>query len=144
MKSIMFAVLVLGAVSLAGLDRLVLPAARTIGAACDAPTMGVGVRWESFGDDEGAKAAFMKEGLGFLSGAMSDVCADAALKAEARKQIKFIRLSQAYGAADPIIYLVDGVLHVEYLWAQGEPGPDRAFVRSEIAARLRGEELEAP
>jgi len=83
-------------------------------------------------------------GLGFLSGAFAEVCKDTGLKAEASKQISNIVLSQAYGAADPVVYLTKGTLHVEYLWMKGQPGPDAAFLRDEIVSRLKGEEAEVP
>jgi hypothetical protein len=79
-----------------------------------------------------------------LTGAFADVCRDAALKSEVAKQIAKVVLAQGYGAADPVIYLTPGTLHIEYLWVKGQPGPARDFVRDEIAARLMGEEAEAP
>ena len=102
------------------------------------------VSWEEFGDNEDAKAGFSAAGLSFLSGAFGELCKDAGMKAEVGKQISKIVLSQAYGAADPVIYLAQKTLHVEYLWVKGEPGPDKMLVRDEIAARLKGEEAEAP
>jgi len=121
-----------------------IPAAQTeIATACQtSPT--IGVKWESFGDDADGRAAFVKAGLGFLTNAFGDVCKDATLKAEVGKQIRKVVLAQAYGAADPIIYLSRGALYVEYMWAPNEGGPDAKMVRDEIAARLKGEEPEAP
>ena len=114
-----------------------------IGASCGY-TPAVVVEWDGFGDDVDAKAGLNEGGFGFLTSAFADVCKDAALKAEVGKQISKIVLTQAYGAADPVIYLARKTLHIEYLWARGVPGPDTAYVRDEIAARLRGEEAEAP
>jgi hypothetical protein len=59
-------------------------------------------------------------------------------------QIKKVVLTQAYGAADPIIYISEGTLNVEYLWIKGEPAPDAKVVAAEIKSRLSGEEMEAP
>ena len=121
-----------------------IPAAqKEIAAACEA-SPALGVKWESFGDDADGRAAFVKTGLGFLTNAFGEVCKDAALKAEVGKQIRKIVLTQAYGAADPIIYLSKGALYVEYMWTPGEPGPDVKLVHDEIVSRLKGEEPEAP
>lgn len=107
-----------------------------------APAFVVG--WEDFGKDPDAMAGFREGGLGFLSGAFVALCMDPALKSEVVKQISKVVLTQAHGAGDPVIYLTEGALHVEYLWARGQPAPDMAFVRDEIASRLKGEEPEAP
>jgi hypothetical protein len=121
-----------------------VPKARAeIEAACGSSPI-IAIKWEGFGEDDGAAAGLAEGGLGFLSGAFGEVCKDAGLKAEVGEQISKIVLIQAYGAADPIIYLMRGTLHIEYLWVKGQAGPDAAFVRDEIASRLRGEEAEAP
>lgn len=121
-----------------------IPAAqKTIAAACGA-SPAITVRWENFGDDADGRAAFVKGGLGFLTTAFGDVCKDAGLKAEVGKQVRKIVLAQAYGAPDPIVYLTKGALYIEYMWAPNEPAPDAKIVGAEIAARLRGEEAEAP
>lgn len=116
---------------------------REISKACDHATA-INVRWDAFGDDADGKAAFMGHGLGFLRSAMQRVCADAKLRKAYKSQVTGIVISQAYGAADPMIYLHERELHIEYLWVKGEPGPDVAFVSSEIGSRLRGEAMEAP
>lgn len=114
-----------------------------IAAACGtSPEIVVG--WEDFNKDVDARTGLVEGGLAFLTGAFEAVCKDAGLKGEVGKQISKVRLMQAYGAADPVIYLSRGTLHVEYLWAKGQPAPDVAYVRDEIASRLRGEEAEAP
>jgi hypothetical protein len=118
-------------------------AQKEIAAACGA-SPAIVVSWEEFGDDEDAKAGFSAAGLAFLSGAFAELCKDPGLKAEVGKQIGKIVLAQAYGAADPVIYLTQKTLHVEYLWVKGEAGPDKMLVRDEIAARLKGVEAEAP
>jgi hypothetical protein len=125
-------------------DADALPKAQAeIKTACGAaPTLAV--RWEAFGDDEPAAQSLMTSGLAFLTTAFATVCKDATLKGEVAKQIAKISLSQAYGAADPVIYLSERTLHIEYLWVKGEPAPDAAYVAAEIASRLRGEEAEAP
>lgn len=104
----------------------------------------ISVDWRDFGEDADAASGLIEGGLGFLSAAFGEVCKDAGLKAAMSNQISKIVLTQAHGATDPVIYLIQGTLHVEYLWVKGQPGPDVAFVREEIASRLRGEEAEAP
>ena len=137
-------VAVSAAAGAASFDASVIPAAqKEIAAACGISPV-ISVTWRDFGDDADASAGLIEGGLGFLSGAFGEVCKDAGLKAEAGKQISKIVLSQAYGAADPVIYLTQGTLHVEFLWMKGRPGPDVAFVRDEIVSRLKGEEAEAP
>jgi len=131
------------AASTAMLGEEIPAAQKQIAAACEA-SPALAVKWESFGDDAEGRAAFAKAGLGFLTTAFGEVCKDPALKAEVGKQVRKIVLTQAYGAADPIIYLSKGALYVEYMWAPGEAGPDARVVRDEIASRLRGEEPEAP
>lgn len=125
-------------------DADALPKAQAeIKATCEATPM-LTVRWDAFGDDEPAAQSLMTSGLGFLTTAFATVCKDATLKGEVAKQIAKISLSQAYGAADPVIYLSERTLHVEYLWVKGEPAPDATYVAAEIASRLRSEEAEAP
>lgn len=102
------------------------------------------VRWDAFGDDDPGAQALIGDGLAFLTTAFKTVCADATLKGEVAKQIRKIALTQAHGAADPIVYISEGTLNVEYLWIKGEPVPDAAVVAAEITARLKGEEAEAP
>ena len=125
-------------------DVQIIPKARAdIATACSAsPT--IVVAWDTFGNDTGAADALMSNKLSFLTAAFQKVCQNPALKPEVRKQISKVTLSQAYGAPDPMIYILKGTLHIEYLWAKGEPAPDVAFVANELAARLRGEEAEAP
>jgi hypothetical protein len=140
MLSFVFATLALSQ----AFDGDAIPKAQAdISAACGAATA-ISVTWKDFGDDEDAAAGLTQVGLGFLSGAFAEVCKDADLKAEVGKQISKIVLTQAYGAADPVIYLTRGTLHIEYLWVKGQAGPDIAFVRDGIASRLKGEEAEAP
>src|SRR5262245_36160155 len=93
----------------------------------------VSVEWVNFGQDNGGKKAFVDSGLKFLSAALRQVCSVAAMRAELGKQVDKIVLSQAYGAADPMIYISERALHVEYLWVLGEPPPDAAAVASQIA-----------
>lgn len=142
----MIEVLVLAA-SLAGaqaFDAETVPKAREqIVTACAASPKII-VRWESFGEDEPAAQALIAGRLEFLGAAFDTVCKDERTKQEFSKQVVEIILSQAYGAADPVIYLVNGRLHVEYLWVKGEPPPDVKYVASEIVSRLRGEQAEAP
>jgi hypothetical protein len=142
----MIAVIVLAA-TLAGtqaFDAEAVPKAQAdITAACGA-TPALTVRWTAFGDDEPAAQSLMTSGLAFLTSAFATVCSDATLKGEVAKQIAKITLSQAYGAADPVIYLSERTLHIEYLWVKGEPAPDAAYVAAEITSRLKGEEAEAP
>ena len=136
--------LVVTAAGAASFDGSVIPAARTqIAAACGVAPV-IAVTWDDFDEDADASAGLIEGGLGFLSGAFGEVCKDAALKAEVGKQISSIVLTQAYGAADPVIYLTQGTLHIEYLWVKGQPGPDAVFVRDEIASRLKGDAAEAP
>ena len=139
--------LVAAAVALAGataFDAQAIPKARAdIALACNAEPAIV-IRWDAFGDDANAADALITNGLGFLTTAFATVCKDADLKAGVGQQITKIALSQAHGAADPVVYLSRGTLNIEYLWVKGEPAPDTAYVAVEIAARLRGEEAEAP
>jgi hypothetical protein len=114
---------------------------RDIAADCDASPQ-IDINWQSFDDD--AMSALSGSRLGFLSAAFASVCKDPGLKPEVAKQIAKIVLAQAHGAADPVIYLTQKTLYVEYLWVKGEPAPDAAYVAAEIAARLRGEEADAP
>lgn len=119
-------------------------AAKTeIAAACGA-SPDIEIDWRSFGDDDDALHVLRQSKVMFLAEAFATVCADAAAKPEVGKQILKIRLSQAHGAADPVVYLTQRTLHVEYLWMKGEPVPDAAFVAAEIKSRLKGEEAEAP
>jgi hypothetical protein len=142
----MIAVIVLAA-ALAGtqaFDAQAVPKAQAdIAAACGAAPA-LAVRWSAFGDDEPAAQSLMTSGLAFLTSAFANVCNNPTLKGEVAKQIGKITLSQAYGATEPIIYLSERTLHIEYLWVKGEPAPDAAYVAAEIASRLRGEEAEAP
>lgn len=140
----MLALLAAAALANPAFDAETIPKARAaIAAACGA-SPAIAVKWDAFGDDADGANAFVASHLAFLSTAFAAVCKNPALKPEVGKQIANIVLSQAYGAADPMIYLLMGTLHVEYLWAKGETAPDAAFVAAEIAARLRGEEMEAP
>ena len=125
-------------------DAQTIPKARAEITSVCGTSPAISVDWDDFGDDADAASGLIEGGLGFLSGAFGEVCKDAGLKAAMSNQISKIVLTQAYGAADPVIYLMKGTLHIEYLWVKGQPGPDVAFVRDEIASCLRGEEAEAP
>ena len=114
-----------------------------ITAACGA-SPAIDIDWQSFDHDEDAMGAMSVSRLKFLSTAFADVCKDARLKPEVGKQIAKLVLSQAQGAADPVVYLTGGTLHVEYFWIKGNPPPDANYIAAEIASRLRGEEPEAP
>ena len=128
----------------AAFDAETIPKAEAgIADACGAKPA-VAVRWSEFDDDEAAAGALMGDGLAFLTAAFTTVCKDAALKEEVAKQIKKVALTQAHGAADPVVYISAGILNIEYLWVKGEPPPDAAFIAAEIASRLNGEEAEAP
>jgi hypothetical protein len=116
---------------------------REIATACDA-SPAIDVNWQSFGDDDDAMSALSGSRLSFLSAAFASVCKNPSLKPEVGKQIAKIVIAQAHGAADPVIYLTQKTLYVEYLWVKGEPAPDASFVAAEIAARLRGDEADAP
>jgi len=144
MQSFAWAIGMIVAASAAAFETQELPAARAkIATACgSSPT--IIVNWEDFNKDVDARSGLVDGGLAFLTDAFGAICKDAALKAEVGKQISKVSLTQAYGAADPVIYLVRGTLHVEYLWAKGQPAPDTNYVRAEIASRLRGEAPEAP
>lgn len=144
MQALVFALGMIAA-SAATFEAQDITAARQkIAAACGA-SPAIAVKWEDFNEDVDARSGLIDGGLGFLTDAFGAICKDAALKAEVGKQISKITLTQAYGAADPVIYLVRGTLHVEYLWAKGQPAPDTNYVRDEIASRLRGgEAAEAP
>lgn len=140
MLSLIFAAMALSQM----FDSEAIPKAQTeIASACGA-SPAISVTWDDFGDDEDAVAGLAQVGLGFLSSAFGEICKDANLKTAIGGQISKIVLTQAYGAADPVIYLTGGTLHIEYLWVKGQAGPDVAFVRDEIASRLKGEEAEAP
>ena len=114
-----------------------------IAASCGASPE-IDIDWQSFDNDDNAMGALSFSRLEFLSAAFAEVCKDASLKPEVARQIAKVVLSQAHGAADPVIYLTQKALHVEYFWVKGEPAPDVAFVAAEIASRLKGEEAEAP
>lgn len=124
-------------------NDVIVKASGEIDAACAAKPA-LMVRWDEFGDDDPAAQALIASELTFLTTAFKTVCADAGLKGQVAKQIRKIALTQAHGAADPIVYISEGTLNVEYLWVKGEPVPDAAYVAAEIASRLRGEEAEAP
>ncbi|MBP6012087.1 MAG: hypothetical protein KBA31_07655 [Alphaproteobacteria bacterium] len=140
----MLALLAAAALANPTFDAETIPKTRAAIAAVCSASPAITVKWDAFGDDADGANAFVGSRLTFLSTAFGTVCRNPALKPEVGKLISRIVLSQAYGAPDPMIYLLKGTLHVEYLWAQGEPAPDAAFVATEIAARLRGEEMEAP
>jgi hypothetical protein len=106
--------------------------------------VGIEIRWEAFGNDTDGRNTFSSQGLSFLGTAMKGVCADAKLKSAFKAQVSSIVISQAYGAADPYIYVNERKLHLEYLWVKGEPGPDSKVVAAEIASRLRGEDPAPP
>jgi hypothetical protein len=125
-------------------DADAIPKAETEIASLCGASPAISVTWRDFGDDDDAAAGLAQVGLGFLSGAFGEVCKDPSLKAAVGEQISKIVITQAYGAADPVIYLTQGTLHVEYLWLKGQAGPDIAFVRDEILSRLKGEAAPAP
>lgn len=138
------ALLIAALAGTAAFDAEAIPKAQSdIATACDTRP-NLAVRWNEFGDDELAAQALIKGGLTFLSTAFTTVCKDPAAKGEMAKQIRKVVLTQAHGAADPIVYISQGTLNIEYLWAQGEPAPDATYVAAEITSRLKGEEAEAP
>jgi hypothetical protein len=114
-----------------------------IAAACGASPV-IDIDWQSFDDDDDAMSALSGSRLEFLSTAFASVCKDPSLRPEVGRQIAKIVLAQAHGAADPVIYLTQQTLYVEYLWVKGEPAPDAAYIADEIVSRLRGEEADAP
>ncbi len=118
-------------------------AQKAISAACGTYPP-IAISWDAFGQDRGGRDQFTRGGLGFLVMGLKSVCGDATLKSDFKMQISRIVISQAYGATDPMIYVSDRALHIEYLWVKGEAGPDADVVAREIASRLRGEEMEAP
>lgn len=138
------ALLVAALAGTANFDTDTIPKAQTAIEQSCGTRPNLAIRWAEFGDDEPAAQALMSTGLTFLTTAFATVCKDAAAKGEMSKQVRKIVLTQAHGAADPIIYISQGTLNVEYLWVKGEAAPDAAFIAAEIAARLRGEEAEAP
>ena len=128
----------------AAVDSDVVPKVQgEIAAACGASPP-VSVLWDDFGEDESGAGALAASGLSFVGAAFATVCKDAALKAEVGKQISKVVLRQARGATEPILYISQGTLYIEYLWVANEPAPDAAYVAGELAGRLRGEEGEAP
>lgn len=135
------------AAALAGTDAFdadaVKKAESALQAACG-KSLDVAVRWGSFGDDTDGAQRLMDDGLSFLTASVASVCADPALAAKLRDGVKSVKLSQAYGAADPVIYITQSDLVIEYMWVKGEPAPDTAVVAAEIRSRLNGEEAEAP
>jgi hypothetical protein len=132
------------AAATAAFDAEVIPKAQSDIAAACGTRPNLQVRWKAFGEDDAGAQALVASGLGFLTTAFKTVCADPSAKAAMATQIKKVVLTQAYGAADPIIYISEGALNVEYLWVKGEPTPDAKFVAAEIKSRLAGEEPEAP
>jgi hypothetical protein len=114
-----------------------------IGAACGASPR-LSVLWDDFGADESGAGALAAGGLSFVGAAFATVCKDAALKAEVGKLISKVVLRQARGATEPILYISQGTLYIEYLWVANEPAPDAAYVAAELTSRLRGEDGEAP
>jgi hypothetical protein len=128
----------------AAFDAETIPKAQSDIATACGTRPNLAVRWKAFGDDEPAAQALIGSKLTFLTTALTTVCKDAAAKTEMANQVRKIVLTQAHGAADPVIYISEGTLNVEYLWVKGEPAPDANFVAAEIASRLKGEEAEAP
>lgn len=141
MLELLFAATLAGA---AAFDAEAIPKAENEIAALCGASPAIVVRWSEFGDDEAAAGALIADDLKFLTAAFASVCKDTALKPEVGKQIKKIALTQAHGAADPIVYISEATLNVEYLWVKGEPAPDAAYIADELTARLKGEEAEAP
>lgn len=128
----------------AAFDSDVIPKVKgEIASACGT-SPSLSVAWDAFGDDASGANALVASQLRFLVTVFTDVCKTPALKPEVNKQIAKIVVRQAYGAAEPIVYISNRTLFVEYLWAAGEPAPDAAFVSAELVDRLRGGEPEAP
>ncbi len=127
-----------------GSEALIAKAEGLIAESCGAPIT-IDVRWDSFGlmsrDDA---AEIMRSGLTFLTDALGQVCADAAMKESLAVQVQSIVLPQAGGAPDPMIYIHEGALHVEYYWVIAGAAPNTETVRDDIIARLKGEEMEMP
>jgi hypothetical protein len=125
-------------------DSDVIPKVKgEIASACGS-SPAISVTWDAFGEDESGAGALINSQLRFLVTAFTDVCKTPALKPEVIKQIAKVVVRQAYGATEPILYISNGTLFVEYLWVAGEPAPDAAFVGAELVDRLRGGEPEAP
>lgn len=142
----MFVSLVFAA-ALAGTDAFDAGAVKTAESGIEASCgkkLSLSVRWESFGEDTDGAQRLMDDGLAFLTKSMATVCGDKVLAEKLRSGVKAIKLSQAYGAADPVIYITQSNLVIEYMWVKGEPAPDVALVAAEITSRLNGEEAEAP
>jgi hypothetical protein len=128
----------------AAFDTEIVPKAQSDIAAVCGTRPALQVRWKAFGDDDTAADELIKTNLGFLTAAFTTICQDEAAKTAMAAQIKKIVLTQAHGAADPVIYISEGTLNIEYLWVKGEPAPDANVVAAEITARLKGEEMSAP
>lgn len=127
-----------------GSEALIAKAEAAILESCGAPIT-IDVRWDTFGlmsRDDGAEV--MRSGLTFLTDALREVCADAAMKESLAAQVQSIVLPQAGGAPDPMIYIHEGALHVEYYWVIAGAAPTMEVVRDDIIARLKGEEMEMP
>ncbi|HRK71472.1 MAG TPA: hypothetical protein PLA85_07775 [Micropepsaceae bacterium] len=127
-----------------GSEAMILKAEALIQESCGAPIT-VDVRWGTFGlmsRDDGAEV--MRSDLKFLTDALREVCADVAMKESLAAQVQSIVLPQAGGAPDPMIYIHEGALHVEYYWVIAGAAPTMEVVRDDIIARLKGEEMEMP
>jgi hypothetical protein len=140
----MLEALIFAAAATAAFDTEVIPKAQADIATACGTRPNLQVRWKAFGDDDAAASALIATNLGFLTTAFSTVCKDEAAKAAMAAQVKKVVLTQAHGAADPVIYISEGTLNIEYLWVKGEPAPDANIVAAEIKSRLAGEEMEAP
>lgn len=127
-----------------GSEAMITKAEALILESCGVPIT-VDVRWDTFGlmsRDDGAEV--MRSGLTFLTDALREVCADDAAKESLAAQVQSIVLPQAGGAPDPMIYIHEGALHVEYYWVIAGAAPSMEVVRDDIIARLKGEEMEMP
>jgi len=132
------------AAATAAFDAEVIPKAQSDIAAACGTRPNLQVRWKAFGEGDAGAQALVSSGLTFLTTAFKTVCKEPTVKAAMATQIKKVVLTQAYGAADPIIYISEGTLNIEYLWVKGEAAPDANVVAAEIKSRLAGEEPEAP
>ncbi len=121
-------------------------------AAIDAVTAACGAKpeltvdWDGFAAGEpagGRTQALVDSKLTFLSAALSDVCADKSLRAKWKAQVRKILIRQALGAPDPMIWLNDGELSIDYFW-DGTANPNATDVAQGITARLNGEPMEEP
>lgn len=116
-----------------------------IAEACGMPVK-ILVREDSFTNFPDDRPALEAAGYGFLVEPLVALCAEPEMRAAVQAQIRTVTLTNAQGAPDPMVYFGDvpGRLFVDYQWVKGEPAPAVEVMQAEIAARLRGEEMEAP